>query len=297
MIPIIQTPPPEIEITPDLVVNLITEQFPQLAHLKLTFLGEGWDNSMFRLGDQYLVRLPRRKKAVPLLKIEQEWLPKFNIPGKIKLPIPIGIGSPNNNYPWSWSILPWFDGQSADIDHPNADEAIHFANFLKTLHQPAPTNAPTNLYRGVPLSVRAADTEDRMSRLAKNTSVITTKIKRIWTDALETSFTQNNCWLHGDLHPRNIVVNNGEIQAVIDWGDLTSGDVATDLASCWMIFHQVEVRQQAIEVYAPSPMEAIRAKGWAVFFAVILLDTGLVDNPQHAKIGRQIFKNLQNSKD
>ncbi|MER7151067.1 phosphotransferase [Streptomyces lydicus] len=42
--------------------------------------------------------------------------------------------------------------------------------------------------------------------------------------------------LHGDLHPANILVDRGRIRAVIDFGDITSGDPATDLSVAWMLF-------------------------------------------------------------
>jgi aminoglycoside phosphotransferase (APT) family kinase protein len=102
--------------------------------------------------------------------------------------------------------------------------------------------------------------------------------------------------VHGDLHARNVLVQNGRITGVIDWGDLTSGDVATDLASIWMLFADAAARQNVITHYSRSQTmdEATlkRARGWAVLFGVMLLDTGLIDHPQHAAMGASTLQRL-----
>ena len=97
-------------------------------------------------------------------------------------------------------------------------------------------------------------------------------------------------WIHGDLHPRNILVENGAIAGVIDWGDITSGDTATDIASVWMLFSDSHTRHQAIMEYGGISEETLqRALGWAILFGVMLMDTGLIDRPQHAIIGERIL--------
>ncbi|MEZ4888595.1 MAG: aminoglycoside phosphotransferase family protein [Chitinophagales bacterium] len=290
--PLQSTPLPEINITSKLVQELLDSQHPDLAHLPLKHLDSGWDNTLFRLGKEYILRIPRRKVAVKLLRKEQKWLPILAKQLPIEVPTPIRIGIPDQNYPWHWSITPYFEGQAAAIHAPNENQAIVIANFLKALHITAPEDAPVSLLRGVPLAVRAVDVESRLQRLKEKTDKISPKIEEIWKAALSAPIHHQNCWIHGDLHSRNIVVHNGKIRAVIDWGDMTSGDVATDLACLWMLFKKNSVRQTAIEAYQPSPDLLARAKGWAVFFGAVLLETGLVDNPIHAEIGRGIFENL-----
>jgi len=100
-------------------------------------------------------------------------------------------------------------------------------------------------------------------------------------------------WLHGDLHARNVLVKNGAIAGIIDWGDMTSGDIATDLASIWMLFGDQHTRHQVIAEYANiSDATLQRAKGWAVLFGVLLLDTGLVDHPRHAVMGERSLRRV-----
>ncbi|MBD2096551.1 phosphotransferase [Trichocoleus sp. FACHB-591] len=99
-------------------------------------------------------------------------------------------------------------------------------------------------------------------------------------------------WIHGDLHLRNVLVEKGVITGVIDWGDITRGDRATDLAAIWMLFSDPQTRQQATLEYNASEATLQRARGWAIFFGVVLLDTGLIDNPKHAAIGERTLRHM-----
>ena len=290
-ISLIGTPESELEIDITLVSNLLREQHPDLGQLPIHQIDNGWDNAIFRLGNKLLVRLPRRAAAAKLIENEQTWLPQIANHLPIAVPLPERIGYPTKNYPWRWSVLPWFDGVTADLDEPSANQAKLFADFLRSLHVTAPANAPLNPVRGVPLTQRSRAVEERMQRLERKTNLITHKIKKIWQTALETPIDVTAKWLHGDLHPRNILVRNRAIAGIIDWGDLTSGDIATDLASIWMLFSEQKVRQQAIAEYGNLSAATLnRAQGWAIMFGIILLDTGLIDNPRHAVIGERTLQ-------
>jgi aminoglycoside phosphotransferase (APT) family kinase protein len=282
----IGTPVSDIEIDAALVYRLLEEQHPDFAHLPIRLVDAGWDNAMFRLGDQWSVRLPRRKAAATLIENEQTWLPLLAAQLPLPVPTPYRLGKPAQGYPWRWSVLPWLAGVAADQEEPHANQAKPFASFLRSLHGPAPFNAPLNSVRGVPLNQRAAFVEERMHRLEMKTNLISQKIKNTWHLALNAPIDVQATWLHGDLHPRNVLVENGAIVGIIDWGDITSGDRATDLASIWMLFADRKARQQVIAEYADvSDATLQRAKGWAIFFGVVLLDTGLMDNPRNAVIG------------
>lgn len=291
------TPAAEQEINDELVRTLLREQFPDLAGAPLVLLGAGWDNVMFRLGEELLVRLPRRKKAVALIEHEQTWLPV--LAGRLPLPAPAPVrnGRPSRAYPWPWSILPWLPGRTADLEPPALEQARPWAEFLRALHQPAPRFAPPNPVRGVPLRMRSEMTEERLLRLRKTTESITPTIQNLWRQALAAPPADEACWLHGDLHARNVLVEGGSITGVIDWGDITSGDVATDLASAWMLFSEVEARQRCLQGYRPSAATLARAKGWAVLLGAVLLDTGLVDHPAHAAMGAAVLKRLDEEGD
>ena len=284
-------PAVEIEINKQLVKRLIAEQHPSFSKYKLEFLDEGWDNVMFRLGEKFMVRIPRRKIANQLLINEQKWLPLFSKKLPIPIPAPVCIGVPNAHYPWHWSIIPWFEGHSSDIDLPHNSQANLLIDFLKKLHVSAPPEAPTNEYRGLPLKAKQPNMSVRFEKLKNKSELISDKIKIIWQEALNVDLNKNKVWLHGDMHPRNIIVKNGEINAIIDWGDMTVGDPATDLSCLWMLFEN-NIALDAAKIYGASDALIKRAKGWAVFFGAILLETGLVNSPRHAKIGESILEKL-----
>ncbi len=121
---IASTPPAEIQISTDLVRRLIQRQFPEFSSLDIQLLGAGWDNENYRLGDQYLVRLPRRAIAVPLLAHEISCLPHLpdNLP--IGLPKPLRVGAPDETFPWPWTVIPWFDGCNV-TNHQKCTTCLH----------------------------------------------------------------------------------------------------------------------------------------------------------------------------
>jgi len=291
--PAIGTPAAEFVIDSAFVAGLLADQHPDLADLPLRVLDAGWDNALFRLGDHLAVRLPRRAAAAPLIAHEQRWLHRLADQLTLPVPAPYRIGTPARGYPWHWSVVPWLPGAAADQYEPDAAQARPFAAFLRSLHRPAPADAPANPVRGVPLHQRASTVEARMRRLAGTTSLITPQIMQIWNAALHAPLDLPPTWLHGDLHPRNVLVEHGVITAIIDWGDLTAGDRATDLAAIWMLFAEPHARQAALSAYADlSEATLHRAKGWAVLFGVMLLDTGLIDNPRHAVIGERALRRV-----
>ena len=183
-------------------------------------------------------------------------------------------------------------GETADLAAPQPHEGLRLAEFLATLHHSAPPEAPVNPVRGVPLTSRAHGIAERMQRLSLKTDLITPRLQEVWKQALVAPPSTARCWLPGDLYPLNILVLKGRITGIIDWGDMTSGDVATDLAALWMLFEGTPL-QEALGVYGNGDQAALaRSKGWAVLFGAVLLDTGLEDHPRHAAIGAKILRRV-----
>jgi aminoglycoside phosphotransferase (APT) family kinase protein len=296
MNPPVGTPLAEVDITTDLVQLLLATQHPDLADLPLQLAESGWDNVIYRLGDTMAVRLPRRAAAADLIRHEQIWLPQ--IANRLPLPIsaPLRTGTPTQGYPWHWSILPWLHGHPADQQALAASETARLGQFLHALHIPAPANAPANPVRGVPLAQRADAVAARIRNLREHTEAITPAIEQIWHAALQAPPATEHCWLHGDLHPRNVLADHGMLTGIIDWGDITAGDPATDLAAIWMLFGDPIAQQQALASYGSANNTTIlRAKGWAVLFGVMLLDSGRIDNPRNAALGARILLHVANT--
>ena len=281
-------PPAEVEIGEALVRALLTAQHPDLARLPIRLVASGWDNDMFRLGDDMTVRMPRRRVGVELLQNEQRWLPTLPaLPRPV--PAPLRLGVPGEGYPWPWSILPWLPGGPADLDPLVADQAPVLAGFLKALHQPAPADAPRNAHRGIPLAQRLDYLTPRIDRLAAETGFITPRVREVSARALATPIDVAPTWLHGDPHACNVLSQDGRLTAFIDWGDLCQGDRATDLSSLWMLLPDIGSRHAAMAAYGASDATWARAAGWAVNYAVVLVDAGRVNDPRLLAMGAKTF--------
>ncbi|MFN7983363.1 MAG: aminoglycoside phosphotransferase family protein [Vicinamibacterales bacterium] len=291
-------PVADLEIDEALVHLLLREQHADLAHLPLAHVDGGWDNELFRLGDELVVRLPRREAAAQLIEHEQRWLPQLAARLPIPASVPLRAGTPSTLFPWSWTITRWISGTPADLVEPDVDQATSFANFLRALHVPAPAEALSNPLRGVPLHERDERVRARIEHLMRSAAFtrIAPSVRRVWDEALAAPASFERRWLHGDLHPLNVLVSSRSdrrIVGIIDWGDLAGGDVATDLASVWMLFADPATRAHVRGAYGECD-DAMwtRAKGWAVFFGVVLLDTGLMNSPRHAAVGERILNNV-----
>jgi aminoglycoside phosphotransferase (APT) family kinase protein len=291
-------PKAEVDVTLDLVRKLLDDQHPDLAGQPIETLANGWDNVIFRLGDDLLIRLPRRELAARLVLHEQRWLPVLapRLPPEIKIPAPVRVGRPTRDYPWSWSITPFLPGQVA-ARTPPADPvkaARSLGSFLRKLHFPAPADAPRNRVRGVPLAERD---ETVMSNIDILRGVIDeAAVTAEWETARDTQDWEGPpVWLHGDLHPANMLVHDGRLSAVIDFGDITSGDPATDLSAAWMLFPDPAHREVFWATYANAGDQTkARAKGWALAFALVY-QAHSADNPLMAGIGRRVLSAVLNT--
>lgn len=287
------TPSADVHIDARRVRQLLAVQHPDLAELPIVPVASGWDNAMFRLGDSLALRLPRRKLAVALIENEQRWLAEVGQHLPLNVPVPVRVGVAQDWYPWPWSITPWLDGETADLAPPDRDQGEELAKFLSALHRPAPATAPRNPYRGVPLVERAAAFDERVAKLRGRTAVVDRHALAIWSDALAAPNDAAPTWIHGDLHPRNVLVVAGRLSGVIDWGDMARGDPASDLAAIWMLLPQRESRQRAIDASrAVSAGTWRRARGWAMLYALILAQAGLVDDPRMTAIAERTVERL-----
>jgi aminoglycoside phosphotransferase (APT) family kinase protein len=283
-------PAAEVEITSELLRRLLVEQRPDLAGETLTLIDAGWDNVTFRVGEALAARLPRRAIAVNLLRNEQRWLPQLAPRLPLPVPEPVFLGEPSAQFPWTWSLVRWIEGRTANLAPPAADQGPALAAFLKALHQPAPADAPTNPFRGVPLQTRRQAVEERLNRILHH---IPPPLIAGFEAAVETSIDADPVWLHGDPHARNVLTRDGKLAGFIDWGDMCVGDPAGDLACVWMLLPDRTAREAALMAYDPGPATLIRARGWAFLYAAMLLDSGLINSPPHALTGQATFDRLQ----
>jgi aminoglycoside phosphotransferase (APT) family kinase protein len=283
-------PGAEVTIDTGLVRALLREQHADLASLPLVEAGEGWDNTLFRLGDDLVVRLPRRQLAAGLIEHEQRWLPVLAPHLPLPVSAPVRVGRPGCGFPWAWSVAPWFDGQMAATVASGHTEAmaVRLAEFLAALHRPAPVDAPLNPYR-TSLASRSDAFLERLPRCGHQVDEASALL--VWRVALATpAWSGPSLWLHGDMHPGNLLVHSGQLTAVIDFGDLTAGDPAVDLSVAWMLWpERVRIVFRAtVDRLAGQVDDGMwrRARGWAVHLGVAYLVNSL-DNPLMGDIGRR----------
>jgi aminoglycoside phosphotransferase (APT) family kinase protein len=264
----------DIKIDQGLVRSLLEDQHPDLAGLEIREVGGGWGNMMWRLGDELAVRLPRLTRAAALLRSEQRWLPALASHLPLPVPTPVRIGEPSALFPETWTVTRWVAGVPADqepISRPDAADSL--AEFLRALHRAAPDEAPTNPTHGGGLKTHANGIEGWLAVLASDDSAAAAR--RIWDDAVAASERDRApSWIHGDLHPANVVVVDGTLSGVIDFGELCAGDPAADLAAAWVLL-PAGTAPRFLDAYGIADDAMIRrARGWAVLRALVLIRIG-----------------------
>lgn len=279
-------PDAEFDITPELVTTLLAAQHPDLAHLSVRIVAEGWDNVVARLGEDLGVRLPRREVGARLVEHEQAWLPVLAERLPVTVPAPVRVGVPGAGFPWSWSVVRWTPGTTASRT-PVASRtpwAAHLGRVLAALHVPAPADAPQNPFRQSSLAERDAVVRARLDAVAGGVLPhdAVAGLRRVWAEALAApDHAGPALWIHGDPHPANLVVDDGRLVAVVDFGDLTSGDPAVDLATASLTFDDAG-RAAFRDAYAAASTAAddatwTRARGWALSMALAVLAHEPVD--------------------
>ncbi|MEW1929987.1 aminoglycoside phosphotransferase family protein [Streptomyces sp. NPDC088360] len=268
-----------VEFDEALVRSLLHEQHPDLADLDLHGTVTGWDNQLWRLGHELAVRLPCTERAPDLLRKEHHWLPALAPRLPLPVPTPLRIGEPSARFPKTWTIASWVPGEPGDRATISRDDhaADTLARFLRALHVDAPADAPANPMRGVPLSTFAHDFAAGLQAIVSSggyTGALTA-IQDVWEDALAAPGPAGPpVWLHGDLHPANVVVSGGTLSGVIDFGELCAGDPATDLSAAWVLL-PAGAAARFFDAYARADEATVRrARGWAVYRAVGLISIG-----------------------
>lgn len=242
---------------------------------------------MFRLGETYAVRLPRRRTAVPLIEHEARWLAELAPGLPLPIPVPLRRGTPGAGYPSPWTVVPWLQGSTA-LDSPPTDllgAARSLGAFVSALATPAPAHAPTNRFRGVPLADRHIGVVARIKAALPEQE--RSRAHAVWARAMATPpYAGVPVWLHGDLHPANVLVDRGVVAAVIDFGDLTAGDPATDLSLAWMMFDPTGRQVFRSAAGGCDDDTWARARGNALAHGLACLSSSS-DDPVIAALGRR----------
>lgn len=260
-----------ITIDADLARRLVTAQFPQWAHLPVTPVAfSGHDNRTFHLGEAMTVRLPSAAPYAAQAEKEQLWLPRLAPRLPLPIPAPLGLGRASEAFPWCWSVYGWIEGQAAErASIPNRVQfARDLAAFLTALHAIDASEGPAagqhNFFRGGPLA-----TYDRQTRKAIGLLGLDGRVTEVWEAALASEWRGRPVWVHGDVAAGNLLVRDGRLSAVIDFGILGVGDPACDLAIAWT-FLDGEARAAFREVLPLDADTWTRGLGWTLWKALIV---------------------------
>jgi aminoglycoside phosphotransferase (APT) family kinase protein len=253
---------------------MVAAQFPQWVGLHVRSLASGgWDNRTFHLGEQMIARLPSAAAYAPQVEKENLWLPRLGPSLPLPVPVPLAIGEPADGYPWRWSVYRWIEGESAAPNRIGdlSEFARDLAKFLIVLQRIDPTDGPPpgthNFHRGG--SLRTYDAETRQAIVALKDRLDVTAATGVWDAALGTIWQSAPVWIHGDISPGNLLVQDGRLSAVIDFGMLGVGDPACDLSIAWTLF-EGESRKA---FRAMLPLDAgtwARGRAWTLWKALIV---------------------------
>jgi aminoglycoside phosphotransferase (APT) family kinase protein len=272
---------PDFHIDEALVRVLVSDQFPELEVHTLRLVGEGFDNSVWVVDDEWAFRFPRRNLAVPLVARELVVLARVAPLVPVAVPVPAFVGTESELFPrpfFGHRILPGVEAaQMSLMDADRVRLGIEVARFLRALHAPETKEAvdgagvlPVDPNRRADMPFRAAMARDRLARLTDLAPDVTRAADQILADAAGLAPSANDSIVHGDLHGRHVLVDRGELSGVIDWGDVCVGDPAIDLQLFWS-FVPPNARSAVFAEYGAVDDEArLRARVLAIMLSALL---------------------------
>ncbi|NSX86041.1 aminoglycoside phosphotransferase family protein [Agrobacterium tumefaciens] len=276
---------------------LVGSQFPQWAGLNIRPVElSGWDNRSFRLGDDMLIRMPSASRYVAQVEKEHRWLPALAPLLPFPIPAPLALGQPGEDYPFRWSVYRWLEGEplARDLDRVDLSTiAIDVAAFLRALHGVDASDGPPagahNFHRGGSLSVYDGEAKASAVRLADE--VDQALAMEIWQLALSSHWRKQGVWVHGDIAEGNLLVKDGRLSAVIDFGSSGVGDPSSDLILAWNV---LDAESRAVFRRALELDEATwqRGRGWALWKALIVLDAERGRNDKMAEWSRRTIREV-----
>jgi len=268
------------DIDESLVARLLATQFPDWAALPLARISPGgWDNRTFRLGTDMLVRIPSAPAYALQIEKEQRWLPQLAPRLPLRIPEPLALGRAGHGLPWAWSVYRWLPGEAAATGRVAALPvfARDLAHFLAALHRIDADGGPQpgidNFHRGGGLAVYDAQARQAIELLKHRIDAAAAIM--VWERAIRSTWCYPPRWVHGDISPGNLLVVDGALSAVIDFGQLAIGDPACDLAIAWTFFFG-ESRDAFHSQLELDHDTWDRGRGWALWKALVVA-AGLAD--------------------
>jgi aminoglycoside phosphotransferase (APT) family kinase protein len=246
----------------------------------------GSTNALFRLGEDLLVRLPRQPGGSATLVKEATWLPVLGPLLPVSVPEVVALFQPDLDYPECWSVVRWIDGAHPEVVDPGSPVdprreqlAQGLAELLDALRQPVvPTGAASNphlhSYRGDPLATmdRATCENIERCRALEDFDLDLDAAEQIWAEAMRLPAAAGSTtprWYHGDLAAENLLVRNGALSAVLDFGGLSLGDPTVDLVVAWEVL-DAPARELFRKQVAVDDATWLRGRAWALSITLMI---------------------------
>jgi aminoglycoside phosphotransferase (APT) family kinase protein len=221
---------------------------------------------------------------------ELAWLPRLAPHVSLTIPAPVARGHPRPAFPFPWAVYAWIDGSPYDdgaVDERDAAERL--AGFVSELRAlPAGPDAP----RGGRRPLAELDAVTREAITAAGAVIDAPGAVRAWERALAApAWDGRPVWLHADLLRPNLLVRDGRVQAVIDFGGVGVGDPAADVVAAWAVFRAAG---RAAYRAALAVEDAVweRARGYALHQATLIIPYYAVSNPGFVAHARRTVDQL-----
>lgn len=284
--------PNEASLSIATVRKLIDTQFPEYKGQEISpVAGSGTVNRLYRLGDEHYLRFPRTEKFRASLRRELKYLPLLADAIELRIPVPVAQGEPDLDYPFDWAIYKWLDGEVIKPDRDGGDvgNAAVLAVFVSGLARVDIANGPTSA-RDLPLEYEDKTVLDAIEFLGSTFDE--RLLGEIWqTCARLPRYSGERCWTHGDLIPPNVLVRDGQLVSVIDFGSVGMGDPAVDYIPAWSIL-RAEAREYFRESLRIDDVDWLRAMGLAFRQAVRIIPYYEKTNPSFALMATETLQEI-----
>ncbi len=288
--------PQRVAVGAEQARRLVAEQFPHWAELPVTAVDKGgWDNWTFHLGDDMLLRLPSAEEYALAVEKEHRWLPELAPALPLPIPVPLEKGRPGAGYPFAWSVYRWIDGTPATFDSvvDPIRLASDLADFIAALQSIDASEGPQpgkhNWFRGATLRTYEAKAQGALDELRGH--IDDASAREIWVQAVEAPWDGVDVWFHGDLAPGNLLLTDGQLSAVIDFGTSGVGDPACDLAVAWTLL-SAGGRNAFREQLAVEDATWSRGRGWALWKTLVSYADSLGEDDADAVDARRVLAEI-----
>jgi len=284
---------PEVGTDAALAKTLVAEQFGQWSGLPVSRVDAvSTDHDIYRLGDRLALRFRRRRSAVAAIDKECVWLPRLAAGLPLQIPLPIARGEPAHGYPYPWGVVQWLEGVPlGDREAKSADVARDLGRFITALHAQDVSGGPVagahNHWRGAPLAAFDAEMRRRFAALSDIPDLA--EIVAAWERGLAVeAWAGAPVWVHGDLKGANLLVRDGALSGVLDWGLAGIGDPASDLSAGWSLLRG-RARAAFRAAVAVDDATWARGRAWALIEGVLGLSYYRGRQDALAQAGRRVI--------